>query len=333
VILVTGGGGFLGGAIVRRLLARGDAVRVLARSDYPEIRDAGATLIRGDLASHDDVRQACEGCEAVIHVAARVGGWGSHDAFYETNVVGTDNLLAACAEHGIGRLVYTSTPSVVHQGHDLRGVDESVPYARRFLAHYPATKAIAERRVLEANGRSGLSTIALRPHLIWGPGDPHLLPRTVARARAGRLRLLSGPPKHVDSVFIDDAAEAHLAALDHLGPGASCAGKAYFITGGEPIESGELINRVLAAVGVAPVTRRVPPRLAYAAGWVAETIYGVLGRRQEPPITRFAAQQLMTSHYFDISAAKRDLSWEPRVSFEEGLARLREAHRQGYLRS
>ena len=331
MILVTGGGGFLGGAITRRLLARGETVRIMGRGEYPSLVDAGASLVRGDIASHERVIEAAEGCRAVIHVAAMVGGWGAYDAFYETNVVGTDNVIAACAEHGIARLVYTSTPSVVHQGDDLEGVDESTPYATRFRAAYPATKAIAERRVLEANGRDGLSTVALRPHLIWGPGDPHLLPRTVARARAGKLRLLSGPPKHVDCVFVDDAADAHVAALDALDADAPCAGRAYFISGGEPIESGELINRVLGAVGVPPVTRRVPPKLAYVAGWLAETVYRGLGREQEPPITRFAAEQLMTSHFFDIGAAKRDLAWTPRVSFEEGLDRLREAHADGYL--
>ena len=260
-----------------------------------------------------------------------MGGWGGYDAFYDTNVVGTDNVVAACVERGIDRLVYTSTPSVVHRGDDLEGVDESAPYAERFTAHYPHTKAIAERRVLEASGRDGLYTLALRPHLIWGPGDPHLLPRTVARARAGKLRLLSGRPKHIDCVFVDDAAAAHVAALDALGPDAACAGKPYFITGGEPIESGELINRVLGAVGVPPVTRRVPPKVAYAAGWIAEKVYAALGRDEEPPITRFAAEQLMTSHFFDITAAKRDLGWAPRVSFEEGLERLRRAHANGYL--
>lgn len=331
MILVTGGGGFLGGAIVQRLLARGDAVRVMGRSEYPSLVAAGAEVVRGDVASHDQVIEATRGCVAVIHVAAKVGGWGPYDAFYETNVVGTDNVIAACAEGGIERLVYTSTPSVVHRGDDLEGVDESVPYAERFTAHYPATKAIAERRVLEANGRDGLCTVALRPHLIWGPGDPHLLPRTVARAKAGKLRLLSGPPKHVDCVYVDDAAAAHLAALDALGPGAACAGRAYFISGGEPIESGELINCVLGAVGVAPVTRRVPPKVAYAAGWLAEKLHAALGRADEPPITRFAAEQLMTSHYFDIAAAERDLGWVPAVSFREGLDRLREAHDDGYL--
>ncbi|MEQ9320564.1 MAG: NAD-dependent epimerase/dehydratase family protein [Polyangiaceae bacterium] len=331
MILVTGGGGFLGAAIVRQLLARGDAVRVLARGAYPALADAGATMSRGDVASYERVMAATDGCAAVIHVAAKVGGWGSYEAFYDTNVVGTDNVLAACVARGIDRLVYTSTPSVVHRGEDLEGVDESTPYADRFTAHYPQTKAIAERRVLEANGRDGLSTVALRPHLIWGPGDPHLLPRTVARARAGKLRLLSGPPKHVDCVFVEDAAAAHVAALDALGPHASCAGKPYFISGDEPIESGELINRVLGAVGVPPVTRRVPPKLAYAAGWVAEKVYGALGRQEEPPITRFAAEQLMTSHFFDISAAERDLGWTPSVSFEDGLERLRRAHDDGYL--
>jgi 2-alkyl-3-oxoalkanoate reductase len=322
MVLVTGGGGFLGGAIVRQLLARGDAVRVLARGSYPALADEGAELVRGDITSASTVSEAVAGCDAIVHVAAKVGGWGDRSDFHAVNVRGTEHVIAAAREHGAGRLVYTSTPSVVHAGSDLNGVDEAVPYAERFLAAYPETKAMAERTVLAAHGR-GLATVALRPHLVWGPGDNHLLPRTIARARAGKLRLLSGPPKFVDQVFVDDAAAAHLCALDRLGEqNPACGGRAYFISSGDPIESGELINRVLGAVGAPAATKRVPPWVAAAAGWAFEHAYRLVGRRDEPPITRFAANQLMTSHYFDISAARRDLGWSPVVSFAEGLERL-----------
>lgn len=327
-LLVTGGRGFVGGAIVRALLARGDAVHTLGRSDAPELRALGVSTFRGDVAEPDAVRKALEGCDGVFHVAAKVGGWGHYDDYYRANVTGTENLLRACRDLGVAHFVFTSTPSVVHAGGDLEGVDESTPYATHFDAHYPATKALAEQAVLRANDAT-LRTVALRPHLVWGPGDNHMLPRAAARARAGRIRLLGGPPKRVDTLYIDNAADAHLAALDELRSAARCAGKAYFIAQGEPIESGLLINTMLAAVGIPPIHKRVPPLALHAAAWIAETLYRALGRDDEPPITRFAASQLATSHYFDISAAKRDFGYEPRVSFAEGLDHLRAAYHQG----
>ena len=327
-LLVTGGRGFLGSAIVRALMDEGHAVRSLGRSDAPELRALGVQTFEGDVADLAIVRRAMEGCDGVFHVAAKVGGWGPYADFFRVNVEGTRNVIASCKELEVRHLVFTSTPSVVHAGDDLDGVDESVPYALHFEAHYPATKALAEQAVVRANG-GGLSTVALRPHLVWGPGDNHMLPRVVARARAGRLRLLSGPPKRVDTLYIDNAVDAHLAAFRELRHTGRCAGKTYFIAQGDPIESGTLINTMLDAVGVPPVKRRIPPRVAYAAGWLAEKVYRALRREDEPPITRFAATQLATSHYFDISAAKRDFGYEPRVSFEEGLERLRAAYRDG----
>jgi nucleoside-diphosphate-sugar epimerase len=219
--------------------------------------------------------------------------------------------------------VYTSTPSVVHAGGDLEGVDESVPYATHFKAHYPRTKALAEQRVLAANA-AGLSTIALRPHLIWGPGDNHLLPRILDRARAGRLRFVGRVRKRIDVVYIDNAAQAHLDALDRLAADAACAGKAYFISQGEPVYADEMINAMLAACGFAPETRRVPYAVAYAAGAMLEAAWTALRLDGEPPMTRFVAEQLATAHWYDIGAARRDLGYAPTISTQEGLARLRE---------
>lgn len=321
-VLVTGGGGFLGQAIARSLLARGDEVRVLGRSERPALGAAGADVRRGDVADPGAVAAAVAGCQAVVHTAAKVGSWGRARDFHRTNVVGTRNVIAACRLHAVPRLVYTSTPSVTHAGGDVEGIDESHPYAERFLAHYPRTKAIAERLVLAAND-AALATVALRPHLVWGPGDTQLLPRAIARARAGRLRLPGGPPRLVDCTYIDNAALAHLLALDRLGPGAACAGRAYFISQGTPLPLGELLARVLAAAGVSPVKKTISPRVLYLAGCLAEAAYALLGiRDREPPVTRFVARQLGTAHWFDISAARRDLGYEPRVSIEEGLRRL-----------
>lgn len=319
--LVTGGGGFLGSAIARRLLARGDAVRCLARGAYPELAAEGVELHRGDLADLACVRQAVEGCDAVFHVAAKAGVWGPYAEYHAANVLGTENVVTACRAAGVGKLVYTSTPSVTFAGKDEEGVDESIPYAERFLCHYPSTKARAEVHVLAANGPD-LATVALRPHLIWGPGDNHLVPRILARAKAGRLKLVGPGDKRVDSTYIDNAADAHLLACDALAPGAPCAGRAYFISNGEPMALGALVNRILEAAGLPPVTRSVPAGVAYAAGAVMELVYGALRRKDEPLMTRFVARQLSTAHWFNISAAKRDFGYEPSVSIETGMQRL-----------
>ena len=323
-VLVTGGGGFLGGAIVRRLVARGDRVRSFARGEYPELGKIGVEVRRGDLCDADAVAAATVGCERVFHVAAMPGVWGAYKKYYRTNVVGTDNVLAACRAQGVERLVYTSTPSVVHAGGDIEGGDESLPYATRYSAHYPRTKAVAERRVLEAND-GNLSTVALRPHLIWGPGDNHLTPRILARGRAGRLRLIGNRPNLIDTVYIDNAADAHILAADRLEPSAACAGNAYFISNGQPVTLAEITNGILAAAGLPPVTRRISAPLAYALGALAELAYGLLRIRKEPPLTRFLARQLSTAHWFEIGAARRDLGYEPAVSIGEGLRRLAES--------
>lgn len=319
--LVTGGGGFLGAAIVRRLRERGDTVHSFSRHRYPELEALGVTQHQGDLADPLAVSRAATGCDIVFHVAAKAGVGSRYRDYHRANVLGTVNVLTACRHHGIARLVYTSSPSVVFTGRDMAGVDESVPYPSHYEAAYPQTKAIAERLVLRANGPT-LATVALRPHLIWGPGDNHLIPRILARARAGRLRRIGTESKLIDSVYIDDAADAHLLAADRLAPRSPIAGKAYFITQGEPVPLWDLVNRILHAAGLGPVTRSIPAGLAYAAGWALETIYAVFWPQDEPPLTRFVAHELATAHWFDITAARRDLGYEPKISLEEGLRRL-----------
>jgi nucleoside-diphosphate-sugar epimerase len=322
-VLVTGGGGFLGKAIVERLVARGDAVRSFSRGDYPDLRAMGVELAQGDLADAAAVAAAVQGCDLVFHVAAKPGIWGRYRDYFEANVLGTVHVLEACRSQGVCRLVYTSSPSVVFNGRDMEGVDESVPYPRHFEAHYPHTKAIAERLVLQANDRK-LATVALRPHLIWGPGDNHLVPRILARARAGMLRRIGNRPCLVDSVYIDNAADAHLLAADKLFPGSPISGKAYFISQGEPVPVWDLVNRILAAADLPPVTKTIPPQVAYAAGWLLELVWRILGRTDEPRMTRFLAGELSTAHWFNLAAAQRDLGYQPRVTLEEGLKRLRQ---------
>lgn len=329
--LVTGGGGFLGGSIVRRLRARGDAVRSLSRGRYPDLDALGVTQHQGDVADAAAVDDAAAGCDIVFHVAAKAGVGGRYSEYHRANVTGTENVLAACRRQGVRRLVYTSSPSVVFDGRDLEGVDESAPYPAHYDAPYPRTKALAEQRVLRANGPD-LATVSLRPHLIWGPADNHLIPRIISRARAGRLRRIGRASKLIDSTYIDNAADAHLLAADRLAPGSPVAGKAYFLSQGEPVPLWDLVNRILAAAGLPPVTRSVPYAAAYAAGCVMEVAYALFCPRREPPMTRFLARELSTAHWFDLSAARHDLGYAPGVPLDEGLRRLAKSFEIGWLR-
>ena len=329
--LVTGGGGFLGGAIVRMLRARGDTVRSLSRGEYPALRDLGVEQVRGDLYDRVATRRAVEGCDVVFHVAAKAGIWGPPGEFYRSNVYGTRNIILDCLEYGVRRLVFTSSPSVVFDGSDMEGINESAPHPSHFEASYPATKAQAEEMVLAVDGRD-LATVALRPHLIWGPGDNHLVPRIIARAKAGRLYRIGSKPNRIDSIYIDNAAEAHLLAADRLEPGSPIAGRAYFLSQGEPLPLWDFVNRILDAAGLPPVTRTIPFPVAYAAGAILEVVYEgvyrILKLSADPPMTRFLARELSTAHWFDISAARRDLGYEPRVSIDEGLERLARSLRE-----
>ncbi len=321
---MTGGSGFLGGALCRRLVADGYAVRSLSRRASPELSVLGVTSLQGDISNEPVVRAAVSGCDVVFHVAALAGVWGPAAEFERINIRGTEHVLAACRTAGVPRLIYTSSPSVAYAGCDEAGVDEAIGYPAHYLADYPRTKADAERLVLAANGPS-LATVALRPHLIWGPGDNHLLPRLIDRAKAGRLRRIGDGKNLVDTTYIDNAVAAHCAALDRLQPGAACAGRAYFIANDEPRPLWELINALLACADVPPITRSVSARTAYVLGAVCETVYRVLGRTAAPPMTRFVARQLATAHWYDLTAAKRDLGYQPTVTVDEGLSRLHAA--------
>lgn len=319
-VLVTGGGGFLGQAIVRQLVARGDAVSTINRSDYPSLAELGVTCHRGDIADREAVMAAVDGVDAVIHVGAKAGPGLRAPDFVAANVVGTGNVLDACRRHGVRYLVHTSSPSVVHAGDDIDGADESLPYADHFAAPYPATKAEAERLALAACDER-LGVCALRPHLIWGPGDNQLLPRLIEKNRAGRLKL-PAPDKLIDTVYIDNAARAHVLALENLSGSATASGKAYFISNGEPKPVGEMLSSMLAAAGETPRLGSVSPRTAMLAATLVEWVWRVLRRRSDPPLSRFVVEHLATAHWFDISAARRDLGYVPSVSIEEGLRRL-----------
>jgi nucleoside-diphosphate-sugar epimerase len=322
-VLVTGGGGFLGTALIKLVRARGLRVRSLARRRYQHLDDLGVEQVLGDIADSAVVGRATAGCRTVFHTAAKAGIWGSNREYERTNVQGTRNVIEACRAHGARRIIYSSSPSVVFNGLDLEGVDESFPYSQTFEAAYPATKARAEQLILGSNGLD-LATIALRPHLIWGPGDNNLLPRILARAGGGRLRRIGRRDPLIDPIYIDNAAEAHLLAADRLQPGSAIAGRIYFVTQGETIPLWDMINHFLKAAKMAPVKRSVSRPLAFALAGLMELGYVLSCRRKEPPMTRFLARQLSTTHWFNIDAARRDLGYEPRVSITEGLRRLEE---------
>jgi len=326
--LVTGGGGFLGKAIVKLLLEQGDEVCSFSRHIYPQLTELGVEQFVGDLNDLDAVIKAADGCDVIYHVAAKAGVWGSYDDFYQPNVVGTKNIIQACRRCEITRLIYTSSPSVVFDGTDMEGIDESAPYPDHFLAYYPQTKAAAEQLVLAANDES-LATVALRPHLIWGPEDNHLVPRILERGRAGRLRRIGKRPCLVDTVYIDNAAEAHVLAAEKLSPGSAVAGNVYFISNDEPLPLWDIVNRILAAGGISAVEKSISPQLASIVGTLLENVYRWFRLSGEPRMTRFMAKELSTAHWFDLSAAKRDFDYQPQVSTEEGLSRLQEWLQQG----
>jgi len=325
--LVTGGGGFLGKTIVKMLLARGDKVRTFHRGAYPELAELGVETQSGDLADKKAVASAASGVDVVFHVAAKAGVWGKEADYYSANVVGTKNIISACRENNVSRLVYTSTPSVVFDGKDENGIDESVPYPAGFLNFYGKTKAEAEKIVLTANSPD-LSTVALRPHLIWGPNDPHLIPRLLDRADKGKLKLVGKRKNLVDSTYVENAALAHIMAADNLKPGSPPAGKAYFISNGEPVPMAELLNKILACAGKPPVSRTVPAWLAYAVGAILEFSYSAAKIKSEPIMTRFVAKQLSTAHWFDLSAAKKDLGYQPKISLDKGFELLARSFEQ-----
>jgi nucleoside-diphosphate-sugar epimerase len=320
--LVTGGGGFLGRYVVEQLLDRGDRVRVFSRGAYPELEAVGAEVVRGDLQEGGAVADACHSMDAVFHVAGKVGIWGHWRDFYKINVIGTQNVIDGCRRGGVKSLILTSSPSVTFNGRDQTGVDESVPYPTDWLADYPHSKALAEQLVLAAS-EPALQTCALRPHLVWGPRDQHLTARLIARARSGRLRRVGEGDNLVDMVYVENAASAHLQAADALQSADSAvAGKAYFISQGEPVQCWQWIDEILALVEQGPVKHSLSRSGAQRLGAVCEWVYRKLGIQSEPPMTRFLACQLATAHWFNISAARRDFGYDPAISTEAGMQRL-----------
>ncbi len=318
---VVGGGGFVGSAIVRQLADKGAEIGVYGRHHYPHLERYGVRQFQGDMLDSDLLIRSMQGYDTVFHVAAKAGIWGTKQDFELTNITGTRNVLGACFASSVQTLVYTSTPSVVFDRKDLQGADETAPYARRFLCYYASSKAMAEQMVLTANSEV-LKTCAIRPHLVWGPGDPHLIPRLIARGKAGQLKIVGDGSNLVDISYIDNVADAHILAADNLNSSATAAGNAYFISQGEPVNLWNWINDLFGRIGIAPVEKKVGLGTAYLIGSLLEGIYMWFSITKEPRMTRFLAEQLARSHWFSIDRASRDLGYTPRISTAEGLTRV-----------
>jgi nucleoside-diphosphate-sugar epimerase len=320
--LVTGGGGFLGLYITEQLIARGDDVLVFCRGDYPRLHELGVEIQRGDIRDKEAVAAACSGCDVVFHTAAIPGVWGPWSLYYEINTVGTEHVIAGCQQQGVQKLVYTSSPSVVFGNAPHEAADETLPYPTEYACHYPHTKALAEKAVLAANGERGLATCALRPHLIWGPRDNHLVPRLIQRARSGRLRRVGAGNNLVSMTYVENTAHAHLQAADALAAESAVAGQAYFINEPEPVNLWQWIDQLLALVDLPPVKRSVSTKMAFRIGGALEKLYRLLRLSGEPAMTRFLAAQLSSSHYYSTEKARRDFGYAPQVTFQEGMQRL-----------
>jgi 2-alkyl-3-oxoalkanoate reductase len=322
-ILVTGYGGFLGTAVCRWLLSQGYDVRGIARSEYPDLRRMGVETIQADLRDSAAVAKACQGIDAVIHTAALAGVWGPRALYESINVDSTKNLLEESRRNNASAFVYCSSPSVTFNGGDQCGIDESVPYPTHWLCDYPRTKAIAEQLVLAANSPQQMLTCSLRPHLIWGQSDPHLIPRLIDRARSGRLARIGSGRNLIDTVHVENAAQAHGLALEKLlQRDLNAAGRSYFITDGEPIECWQWISQILTTAEVRVPRKSIPFSVAYAIGAALELAYGALGRQSEPPMTRFVAAQLGKHHYFNIESARRLLGYNPQTNRSARLAEM-----------
>ena len=318
--LVTGGGGFLGRYIVEKLQARGDTAKILARGSYPDLESTGVECFRGDLQKYDDVKAACEDVDIVFHVAALAGAWGKYEDFHGVNVKGTENIIKACKEHGIKKLVYTSSPSVVFDMGDLEGVNETQPYPKSFSAFYPQTKAEAEKIVLKADSNE-LATCSLRPHLIWGPRDNHILPMLIKKAKGEGLIQVGDGKNVVDFCYVENAADAHILAADHLEPGSALSGKAYFISDDDPQNLWDWVKDFLKRMDLPPVKKTISEKKAMRIASILEFVHRTLPFLGEPRITKFIASNFATSHYFDISNAKKDFAYVAKVSNEEGMQR------------
>lgn len=320
--LVTGGNGLIGRRLVAFLCGGGHHVRILARRPWAAAAELGAEGFVGDICDDEAVRRAVDGVDTVFHLAAKVGTWGALDAFMAVNRDATAGLVAAARAAGVTRFIHASTPSVVGYDNDVENGAADLPHAARHLSPYAASKAAGEAVVLAANTPE-LATTALRPHLVIGPGDMLTVRKLIDGARAGTLRIVGNGRNRVDVTYSDNAAWAFVDAARALTDWrAPCAGKAYFIGNGAPVQIWPFMDSILADCGLPPIKRRVPLALALGLGGVMETLWRILDLQGEPPITRFMANGLARHHWYDPAPARADLDYQPRVSIDEAQQRI-----------
>jgi len=318
-VLVTGGGGFLGFWIVKKLLAKNYEVYNYSRNHYSHLEDLGIKTFCGDLNDREALELALENIDAIFHVAALAGVWGKAQDYMETNFEGTKSLVDLAISKKIKYFIYTSTPSVVFGKDDILGADESLDFPDNYLTAYAHSKSLAEKYVLE-NTSADFKALAIRPHLIWGPGDPHLFPRLLRKAREGKLKRVGEGENLVDIIYVENAADAHIMAFEKLLEISSLSGNAYFIGQERPVSLWDFINQVLVLDGQEEIESSISFNLAYKIGFIFEMVYKLLGiTKPEPPMTRFIATQLAKSHYFSHAKAYNDFQFKPVVTIEEGL--------------
>jgi len=320
-ILVTGGTGFIGHALAMQLLDGGHDVHVIGRSASPSKEKCfqGIAYHQGNLAEGSIPKEPLSGTELVFHVAAKAGVGVSYGDYYSANYLGTTNLIEACHAHGVPRLIHTSTPSVVFSGESIRGGDESMPYLSSRLSPYAHSKALAEKAVLEAHSPGRFQTMALRPHLVWGEGDRHLLPRVIQRHRAKKLKIVGSGENQVDLTHIDNVCHAHACGMNALLESDEAGGKAYFIGQEEPVRLWPWLNQLFGKLGLPPLERRIPFPVTYFAGLFLEKAWGLAKPGADPPMTRFVACQLAHDHWFSSRAAKNEIGYRPLRSMDDCL--------------
>lgn len=316
--LVTGGGGFLGGAIVEQLEKANFEIQVVGRSAYPWLEKKGVHCHRLDLATSEKLDEIISDVDIVFHVAAKAGIWGDYEEYFDANVIATRNLIEYCSKTNTP-MVYTSSPSVIFNGKNMHKADESVDYPDQFHSVYSQTKAMAEKEVLDAAKSKQINACSLRPHLIWGPGDNHLIPRFLARGKKGSIAIVGDGGNYVDTVYVEDAARAHILAGQKLLEGTSISGEVFFISQNEPILLFDWINRFLEQADIPRVNKRVPAKIAYAIGYLLEFTYKVLRLKSEPRMTRFLALELSTEHTFNLSKAEKLLGYVPLYTMDEAF--------------
>ena len=315
-VLLTGASGMLGRATALALLAEGAELTVLQR------RPSGLPCreVLADVADRLAVQRAAAGQDAVLHLAAKVDVVGPWAEYQRTNVEGTSAVIEACHRNGVPSLVHVSSPAVAHAGQPLVGAGAGAADPRRARGHYARSKALAEALALSADSAQ-LAVVAIRPHLVWGPGDTQLVAPIVARARAGRLPLIGSGAALIDTTYLDNAVDALVAAVRACG---EVHGEALVVSNGEPRPVSEILERVCRAAGAPAPRRRVPFPVAHVLGAMCEAVWAVSNRRDTPPLNRFLAEQLATAHWFDLRRTREALQWRPRVSLDEGFTRLAE---------